>query len=419
MSNPNPFTHSPRDGTKTPWLPRPILQNRISNYVSIEGKPFCVDGPTGTGKSSLVRWAFQEKRHLLVECGRELTMQHLTARVLRDLGKHFGQWQRKYSLELSLTPKILLSGDQQNASQSVCEIKGRVFDSSKMIAQDLADLLRTLDTTLIIDDFEKADESMVASLADATKMLTGESDDYPNARIVFVGTKDIFLRLLRADGSLQGRLEQVTTSVLEDKGASWAYLKKGFDALHFKYPGAKGYQTQHQQRCADLAFESAGGLLKALSQLGEHIRGRTDYLIPHTTIHEECQGLLQRSIKEYFGQLAGFIRDIVQSPGKKLLIRKLFQEGVGNVHSLSRILEDIQEIDRQEVKTAYETLCASRMLFEVDRGQNDRRFYIEDPRFAHVFGVVIMDPAKWGFSEEICKLTGQLELPMYHGFQRR
>src|SRR2546423_845817 len=50
------FDTEPRNGgdPNAVWLPRTEIENQFSNLLAQDGVHICVDGPSGTGKSSLV-----------------------------------------------------------------------------------------------------------------------------------------------------------------------------------------------------------------------------------------------------------------------------------------------------------------------------------------------------------------------------
>ena len=291
------------------------------------------------------------------------------------------------------------------------EVTAKEFDLHK-----LAHVLATLDVVLILDDFEKASLDLQERVADLAKLLT-DTFRARHARILFVGTHDIYRRILKSDISLSARVKQVSVGTLEHQGNSWNYLSRGFEHLGFYYPGKTKFEGRYPlKEVIATVYESANGLLKSLSDLGKSIATRVNgKTVSEAAIMKECKALLHSSIRDYESQLPGFVNDIVNSPGKKLLMKWLFKEGVGKIHNLDTLKMKVGEaqLPEDQIIRAYDDLKAQEFLVQIGLRDHDRTFYVNDPRFTHVFGVICTHYAKYGIDKEICRLTGQLELPFY------
>jgi hypothetical protein len=414
------FTIMPRNGAASGvvWVPRTEEEKRIRAIFSKQGKSICLDGPTGTGKSSIALTAASahECFYIRLQIVRSLDWLGFSTLILDLLAKKILPTtdQMKFGL-VRFLPEFSFQREKHRDQEFIYTILDLQIRVNEFDLHKLAYILSSLDVVLILDDFEKASTDLLQRFADLTKLLT-DTFRASKARILFVGTHDIYRRLRKSDDALAGRLEQVSVGTLEHSGNSWNYLSRGFEALGFYYPGRTKFSKRPLEDIIATVYESANGLLKSLSDLGKAIAIRVAAkTVSESTIIEECKSLLFSSIREYETELPGFVNGIVNSPGKKLLMKWLFQSGVGRIHNLDALILKAGKINvpLEQVENAYEDLRAQNFLVEIGYRDHERTFYVTDPRFTHIFGVICTHHAKYGVNEEICRITGQLELSFY------
>ncbi len=414
------FTIMPRNGAAqgVVWVPRTYEEKRMGSIFSKQGKSICLDGPTGTGKSSIALTvaSAHECFYLRLQIVRSLDWAGFSTLILDLLAKKESPSEDSIKFGLvRFLPEVSFQREKRSDQEFLYKILDLRIQVKDFDLHKLAYILSELDVVLILDDFEKATPDLLQRFADLTKLLT-DTFRASKARVVFVGTHDIYRRLRKSDDALAGRLEQVSVGTLEHSGYSWRYLSKGFDALGFYYPGNTKFAKRPVKEIISTVYESANGLLKSLSDLGKAIAlkvvGKT---VAESTIIKECRSLLLSSIREYETELPGFVNDIVNSPGKKMLMKWLFQSGVGRIHNLDTLILKAGKMDIpiEQIKNAYEDLRAHNFLVEIGYRDHEHTFYVTDPRFTHVFGVICTHHSKYGVNEEICRITGQLELSFY------
>ncbi len=415
------FTILPRNGALqgAVWVTRIEEENRIRDIFAKQGKSICLDGPTGTGKSSIALTAASENNcHFLrIQLVRSLDWPTFATLVLDLLAKKRVSTKDQIRFGFArFLPEFSFQREKIRGGDVLYKILDFEVQAKDFTLHQLAYVLSTLDVVLILDDFEKASTELLHRFADLSKLLT-DTFRAPKARILFVGTHDIYRRLRSSDEALSGRLEQVSVGTLGHGGHSWAYLAKGFESLGFYHPGRTKFKSSIKiTDVIESVYEAANGLLKSLSDLGKAITLRTQSnTINSKTISDECKRLLQQSIRDYENDFPGFVNDIMHSPGKKLLMKWLFKSGVGKIHNLDNMMLKAQlaHEDQAQVNSAYESFCAQGFLVAIGHNAQNKTFYVTDPRFAHVFGVICTHHDKYEIHAEICKITGQLELPFY------
>lgn len=415
------FTILPRNGHENPvWVPRHDAEKRISQVLLKQGKSICLDGPSGTGKSSTALTCLVEhKLHFIrFQLVNALTWNAFARLFLESIGTERPRVKEQFRFGLKrMLPEFTYTREREKGQKRAHYIvNGREYSEECFSEYDLGQIMADLDMVLVVDDFEKASASLVRRFADVAKLLT-DTFQSPHARIFYVGTHDIYRRLRTADVALPSRLEQVSLGTLAHQGFSWMYLKKGFEYQGFLHPGNPRHPDSNtEDEIIACVFEAADGLLKTLSDLGRTISQKTPGVtIDRATILAECKSLVHATIREYETEIPGFVADILDNPAKKLLMKWLFAHGVGHVHNLDILIHSDEHcgLSRDQIYAAYASLRSQGFLIHIGFKDADRTFYITDPRFAHIFGVICTHHAKYNIGEEILRLTGQLELPFY------
>lgn len=247
------FGSRPRDGTEDGvlWHRRAKLETRLSQLLSARSQNICVDGPTGSGKSSLAITVLSKIRQPYVWVPVVSDMQwpdfceDIILRSLRTVllsRPHGGAGTVKLQLDakssltaeeiinpLKLLKRISIDVADSLKAEGVLREQARTWKLG-----DVENFLEENGFSLLIDDFEKAPDELVQTIADLCKRMTIRSAP----KCVIVGTGETFARLYRADEGLDGRLAELSVASFGSEIEVWNYLNDGFELLGFDTPRA-------------------------------------------------------------------------------------------------------------------------------------------------------------------------------------
>jgi hypothetical protein len=206
------FDTRPRDGANpdSVWLPREKVENQFNDLLYQDGVHICVDGPSGTGKTSLVKTQLSKEKKKVIENQLTDSMRwtDLCREIMGDISKADSNFGIDALLSLTELPSIKLSYSRKKKSgDNLAKWKAI---GSQLNEFDLCRALQATDSVLFIDDFEKAHESILVRIADICKLMTQKF----KGKIVIAGTGDIYLQLMTKEPALESRLAVMSIGVL-------------------------------------------------------------------------------------------------------------------------------------------------------------------------------------------------------------
>lgn len=231
----NVFYTGPRDGcnTSSVWLPRISLEKTLEQLIGSRSH-VCIDGPTGTGKSSLAITVLNRCRVPFSSV--QLTQKMSWRTFCRGIVGCEGNAEKSFSAEFS---GGLKNGLPDLGFKLSAGIKGKPSDRIDYLKKlvddwdegDVCQAMADNNITLLVDDLERPESNeLITRLADMAKLFT-QSHIAPNARIIFVGTGDVYSRLYAANNALEGRIKEVSVGTLSEKNESWTYIIRGLEYI--------------------------------------------------------------------------------------------------------------------------------------------------------------------------------------------
>lgn len=189
------FHTGPRDGASphAVWLSRYKVEKQFNDLLYQDGVHICVDGPSGTGKTSLVKTQLSRAklRFLEVQLARSTDWSDFCRRIFEDIARV----DSTLSVEVlagfkGLIPEgaVKLSySSKRKARDSVADWKdiGSVLNEA-----DICRAVQSSKAILFIDDFEKADQNLTIRISDLCKIATQSF----KCKVVVAGTGDVYLR---------------------------------------------------------------------------------------------------------------------------------------------------------------------------------------------------------------------------------
>lgn len=397
------FITRPRIGGKhTVWLDRKDAERRFTEAIQHPGAHVCLDGPTGVGKTSLVltELVAQSVRHIAVMTTASMTWVEFCRRLV---GKPTNE-------EVALSGEAELGVDKglpiAKLRVSLGE-KGKPIDDVELADKlattwtehDVAARLAEKDLVLVVDDLERASDELLRRISDLCKLLT-QAYVSENAKIIVVGSGDIYNRLHRHNAALDERLLQVSLGAFKRQSDSRVFMTRGLDRLRLRHPWnsvlAKEFEQRHN--CSVAIWEAADGLPKSLNRLGYEIAMRAEGR-PGPSAHDILE-ISQRVTEEHWIQYNHEFPELLSylegDPTATAVVKCLYEEGIGRIHRVPEIMrrlftggiKDVVAIER-----ALDALVNSEFL--VRTGSSGELLFALRPTAAHTLGVYVRDPIRF------------------------
>lgn len=468
------FNTMPRDGNhhSTVWLTRKVLEKRFSALLSFPGVHICLDGPTGTGKSSLALTELNKAnlnykivqitkfmnwgkfcQEVVSEKNRKSALNgNKLANLANEINKKFNSEELSglcYDLDIddenfalggkkSKARELVKYCDRHNIIDSLVDKLNELRDGTdwKLFVEemessslqksrraditehDICEFLSSNGLSLLIDDFERSNQEIVERIADMCKLLT-ESYVHPSTKLIIVGTDDIYKRLYEANPSLEGRLEELSVGTLPSPEDSWKFLQIGFEKLKLRHPAMEAKENRFSSVTQDdnlksmrAVYEAANGLPKSLNELGRDISltGIDRKRISPDDVIKTANKMPQKALSRFKRKHREIIKMVEADAAIRIVLQELYQTGIGQIHHWSEIVSSLTpEIPESNLNKALSELVSTHFL--VQTGWDGDVLFVSDPRMAHTLGVVIENPEKYGQKAEKYAPMGQLTLP--------
>lgn len=278
---------------------------------------------------------------------------------------------------------------------------------------DVCQALADHNTTLLVDDLERPEgPELITRLADMAKLFT-QSHIAPNARIVFIGTGDIYSRLYGANNALEARIKEVSVGTLAERNESWAYIIKGLDRLQLEHPASDSKITkQTLLECIESLYSAGDGLLKSVSDIGHSIalRGVGRRRITVADVHEVCDPIPMKNLTKYRHEFPIILKLANDNPIVAQVLKLLYKRGVGQIHHWDALMMESGDLAVEQLDNAVAELITAKFL--VRTGESGDVLFLQSPAFAHTLGVLLSDPKKYPGAQKMFRNVGQLRLPL-------
>lgn len=424
------FTTNPRDGSSkhTLWIPRSNEERDFAYFLGLKGTHICIDGPTGSGKTSLSRTQLNHHKTPYVEA--HITHNMTWGDFCKEIVKNAWDYNRKvvgkyneknmemgiesglptFKFSFKVTTQELNDEDAlQNAKNNACS----------WCETEICDQLVQSNFALFVDDFENANEEIVVRIADCCKKLTQKEAMYGgrpnNVKIIITGTDDIYRKLRIANPSLDSRVKEVSLGTLPAKNLSWKFLLDGWEKLNLKNPATlRSSNEENIRECIDSAYEAADGLLKSLNELGSDISmkavGRTT--VTPDDIIKTANNYAMRMLNLARREFPAIIKCVENNIDCRSVLSYLGINGIGKVHNIDDIKNFCIKhgMSTNKFNMAIHDLCT--IDFIVKTGWNDEIIFTRNPTLAHLLVMVHRNPNKYGKPEELYGEKGQLLLDL-------
>lgn len=396
------------------WMDRRREQEKLAFRVPLRGDHIIVDGPTGTGKTSLTLTSLKQTRtrYVMVPVVHGFDWSRLCAAALystRDPdvpgpSSSVGIEPGLHTLALKLE-----SGHSSLRSQNVP--RERAEWASGVDEHMFAQLLQRENASLVVDDAEEADGDLLRRLANVAKLLSTDRDSPPNAKVIFVGTGDIYARLIAAKPQLDSRVFEISLGTLPEIGRGWDFLRQGFVSLGIPHPGNDRSTSADLEGVVRAVYDAADGLPKALNELGKAIcedcRGGA---VSAKRLVSIAQGQTLQNWKKCFQRASVLMAGLGAFPVARDVFRALASKGIGTIHDCDDVHAALDgALGFDQVEIGLDKLVELKFLTRT--GPNRAVAYVNDPALAHSLEVVSRNPRAFHRADRVfLQGDGQLDL---------
>lgn len=409
------FNTMPRDGNRTVWLPRTSMENRLIEVLENRGVHICLDGPTGTGKTSLALTILNRLKvsYKLIQVTKSMGWAEFCKRLISTSSNKESSLSAEVEFGVdNLIPKGRLKLSYGAKGRPSDELELLEATASKWTEHDVCKMIADKGALLLIDDFERASEELVRNISDMCKLLT-QSYQNPYGKIVVVGTGDICRRLYDANQSLESRLEQISLGTLPTINDSWKFLLMGFDELQLKHPANEKFiKREVLYECMQAVYEAADGLPKSLNEVGRKIslKGFGRPRISPSDIKEITGQMPLDNLKKYKSEYPKIVKCFMGNPIVRAVLQHLYNEGIGQIHNWTDIESALAEsFSEEQIEHAICELIDAKFL--VRTGIHGDVLFVNSPPLAHTLGVLVTFPDKYKAPSLFRK--GQLVFPFF------
>jgi hypothetical protein len=411
------FDTRPRDASNPEnlvWLPRDEQEKEILDILYLPGVHLCLDGPTGTGKSSLALTALgnAEIRYVPIQVTTNMTWEEFCRNLV---SKPASETESSVSadFEVGIQTGLPIGKFQVSLGHKKHENKSLDEIAKGWTEHDVCKAMVKEGVTLLIDDFEKASDEIVTRVADMAKLLT-QSYASAKSKLAIVGTDDIYKHLYEKNPSLEGRLAEVSLGGFPNANHSWKYLLLGFEALKLRHPANSSFDNERAKlgTCIRAVYDAADGLPKGLTHLGWEITKNSSGrpAVTASDITSSSMRVLKTKVRRFKKQFPELLHELRHNESTRIVLRYLLEAGAGLIHPLDDVIAAVREtLSNRDAEGALEKLVKHDLL--VQTGSNSDIVFFKDLSFAHTLSVVAENPQKYGLEPGEFTPLAQLRLP--------
>lgn len=414
------FSIFPRSGSvqTTLWVDRQDKTAQFSEKYLRLGGHVCLDGPTGSGKTSFV-WTYLEKqavRYVQVQLTKHLDWPGFCHLLIDP--ETYSDETCTTDLEAGMDKllpvlKFRISLGAKKESDKYDYIQKA---SATWTEHDVARRMKELNATLLVDDVEQGNDVLVARLSDLCKLLT-QTYVAPNARVIFVGSNEIYRRIYQHNKSLEGRLFQVSLGGFTRPELSVSLIRRGLRRLDLWNPWHNPDPSERRKSaiCSEKIWEAADGSPKLLNELGNDIVADLEgkRRVPAQLIVERADRMVQDNWVRHSATFPEVYRFLCEHPIAEEIVRFIYKNGIFRIFEVSRIVDHVRNVNSnftaEQTEKHLAGLCA--LEFCVRTGQNNEVIFIRQPTAAHQLGVAALHPERFQSFAEL--VNGQRPVELY------
>ncbi len=211
---------TPNNHATVNFVPRPRLENALTDALRTPGKQIVIFGHSGSGKSSLLRHKLLQlyPNHITVQCQASLTWDQILLSAFDQLDAFYmsakasgTQAIKQRSIEASYGMiKAAVSAQSQKHQQLTLS---RVVPP-QLTTQRLAQFLGAKDLCLVLEDFHKVHDSERVHLAQSLKVFVDAAAEYPGVKAICLGAVDTARQVVQCDDEMRTRVAEIRVPLM-------------------------------------------------------------------------------------------------------------------------------------------------------------------------------------------------------------
>ena len=325
------------------WFQREALERDLAYALGNTRQHVCIDGPSGTGKTSLAQRVLTANKRpfIMLQVWKGMTWPQFCRRFvdIPETTKRSSRVALKGVLDLF---RPGLSGEIQH---SISPSAKNSYDLLRSQSEtwtpiDVGLWLERNRLSLIVDDFENASGELLTNIAALSKLI-GQTCA---GRIIVIGTDDILLRLVRENTSLPSRVSEVTVGGLGGVSESAAFLTNKFKMLGVHTPFTdKSTSRELRSDLAQRIYDAASGLLKELNELGLQLGreiSRDSKWLTEGSIRAVCAKITRDKYTNHRKKITAIITAIERHSDLRDVMIFLAKRGAAEISSVAEIQDE-------------------------------------------------------------------------------
>ncbi len=214
---------------------------RIAQALQTPGMQIVLYGPTGSGKTTLIRNKLDQlgpEHTVTCRCTASTTFSEILTSAMSKLNAVYvaeessGRGQRS----LKVTASILgTGGGLEYTGKQKPETVTKSVTRPPVTVEQLGEYLGKAKAPLIIEDLHKVANKEKERVAEAMKLFMDLAAEYPVLRMIVLGARDTAEDILSLDTEMKNRVAEIGVSPMT-RGELKQILKKGEGCLNISFP---------------------------------------------------------------------------------------------------------------------------------------------------------------------------------------
>lgn len=400
-------------GQDARWIRRTREERALRQALAYPSMHVCVDGPSGSGKTSITKTVLSRMgttglRHVYIKLNATTTWHEFKLEAFESRQTR-GDISPGASVKLSFAAlgpvldveRLIGRGSHAGAGQ-------RAEVVAQLAVHHIARTLVDQGLVLVVDDVNFASDDVLLHLRDLCKTMT-DDERGRTAKVVLVGTDDVYQRLVLAEGTLRDRVENITIGSLPERADAWLFITSGLEQLGLKRPEKDRFITREQlAQCQEAVYNAADGMPKSIVTLGRqlameaHDRPR----VSAADILKTARGMTEANFREYRRRLRDVVASVKRREEMARICAWLYAHGPTKTHQVEDLIGSLEPSTPQgDVLAGVDEFV--RLGFLVRTGRRGDRLYTREPLAAHTLGLALRNPALCGADEALFNFAGR------------
>jgi hypothetical protein len=202
---------TPSTQAQVNYVDRPSVNSQLMDAICTAGKQLIVYGESGCGKSTLLMNKLRATyaAYIITRCSKAMTYEQLLLDAFDQLNPFYTQGRSNTSAR-NISPALQAAFLKVNAgiSRSEDEQQSRALPL-QLTAQRLAEFLGAQSMCWVVEDFHKMPAEEKGPFAQALKIFSDMSTEYPDVMVMAIGATDTAREVVEYDPEMSNRVSEL------------------------------------------------------------------------------------------------------------------------------------------------------------------------------------------------------------------